>query len=209
MSRLKIGLMVSGMLAVMALSAAPAFAQFEAEKQLQGTVSNSEITKGGEFVYEPGRGIVKCPKTSPTIRWYLQSKSSSMQQYKIEWGSECTAELGSSPVKAKITPSQLKVTSSGTGSRSYTGLLGSNDLTTEVVAGSCTIIIPAGGSNDSLKETTQESPSLTSFEETIKVNTTGIHAEKPPKTPACPLVEKSSKAELKGVEFSLKGQGQR
>lgn len=210
MQRIKTGLIVSGMLAIMALSAAPAFAQFEAEKQLQGTVSNTEIIHGGEFVYEaPNKGIVKCPPKSPTIRWYLQSKSSSVQQYKIEWGSECEAEIAGNLLKAKITPSQLEVKSPGTGKDVYTGLLGSNRLATEIVTSICTIKVPAGGSNENLKETTQESSSLTSFEELVKVNTTGIHAEKPPKTPGCPLVASSSTGELKGVEFKLKGQGQR
>lgn len=205
MSRLKIGLLVSGALAIMALSATPAFALFEAEKQLQGQIANSEITKGGEFVYEPGKGIVKCPTKSPTIRWYLQAPKSSSQQYKIEWGSECKALIAGTELAATISPSKLEVKSPGSGAKAYTELLGTNKIATEVKTASCTIIVPGEPSNKELKKTEQEN--LTGFEELIKVNTTGVTAEKT-KNALCPLLASTSAAELKGVEFKLKGQKQ-
>ncbi len=206
MQRIKIGLVVSGMLAIMALSAAPAFALFEAEKQLQGQIPNSEIKNGGEFVYEKS-ATVKCPTKSPTIDWVMQSKSSSVQQYKIVWGKECKALIGGNELAAEIKPSRLEVKSPESGKAAYTELKGTNLEATEIKTSACTIIVPAEG-NKELKKTEQKSPSLTSFEESVLVNTTGIHAEKT-KNALCPLLASTSSAELKGVEFNLKGQGQR
>jgi hypothetical protein len=204
--RLKIGLVLAGVMVVMAASAAPALALFEAETgKLQGEVAKSEILKGGEFVYEPGSGIVKCPTTSPQIKWDVQSKRTNSQQYKIVWGSECTSEIGGNKFPATISESDLLVMSEESGKDAYAGLKGSNLVATEIKTGPCTIIVPA---QSNLTSTAQESPSLTSFEETVKVNVTNIAAEKP-KNVNCPLVLKSTTAELKGVEFKLKGQGQR
>jgi hypothetical protein len=204
MRKLKIGLMFAGLMAVMAVSAAPASALFEASSALEGTVANSEITKSGEFVYEKG-SIFKCPTTSPTVKWALPSKSSSSQQYKIKWGKECVSEIGANKFPITISESDLLVMSESSGKDTYAGLLGSNLVATEIKTGPCTIIVPA---QSNLKETEQSSPSLTSFEETVKVNTTGITAEKT-KNSLCPLLSKTTTAELKGVEFKLKGQGQR
>jgi hypothetical protein len=203
-SRLKIGLVFAGLMAVMAVSATPAFALFEASSALEGTVANTEISKGGEFVYEKG-SVVKCPTTSPTIKWDLQSKSSSSQQYKIKWGTECFSEIGSNKFSATISESDLLVMSESSGKDTYAGLLGSNLVATEIKTGPCTIIVPV---QSGLKETEQSSPSLTSFEESVKVQTTGITAEKT-KNVNCPLLSKTTSGELKGVVFSLKGQGQR
>jgi|ERR1700730_17362868 len=206
MFRLKIGLIVSGVLAIMAISVSPAFAEFEAEKQLRGQVANSEITKGGEFIYETGANV-KCPTKSPTIDWFLQKQRSPVQQYKVDWGKECTALIGGSIIAAEIKPSHLEVKSPATGKATYPELLGSNLETTEIKTATCTIIVPAEG-NKELKKTEQTSPLLTSFEETVLVNTTGIKAEKT-KNALCPLLAKTEKAELREVEFKLRGQGQR
>ena len=205
MSRLKIGLMVSAVLAIMAISASPAFALFEAEKQLQGQVPNSEIAKGGVFLYETG-ATVKCPTKSPTIDWSVQAKKSSAQQYKIVWGTECKALIGGSELAAEIKPSHLEVKSPESGKSTYTELKGTNLEPTEIKTAVCTIIVPAEG-NKELKKTEQMSLTTPPFSELVKVNVGGIKAEKT-KNALCPLLAKSEKAELKEVEFTVTGQKQ-
>ncbi len=207
MPRMKFGLILVGIVAMLAASATPAFALFESESgKLSGEVLKSEITKAGEFVYEPGSNV-KCPAKSPTIVWSIPTQKSTTQLYKVNWGTECTALISGSLLAATISPSELEVKSPESGKATYAELKGTNLLTTEIKTTTCTIIVPAEG-NKELKKTEQTSPSLTSFEESVLVNVTGVTAEKT-KNALCPLLLKTTTAELKEVAFKLKGQGQR
>jgi hypothetical protein len=212
MLRLKIGLVAVGLVAILAASAAPAFALFESESgKLSGVVANSEITSGGEFVYESGNPTaVKCPTKSPTIEWSLPATKSTIQKYLIKWGTECKVEVGSSKFPAVISNSELQVKSAESGKATYTQLKGSNlnETVVKVESELCVIKVPVAGNNE-LKKTEQSSPSLTSFEESVLVNVTGITSNEKSKGVGCTLKTASTSGELKGVAFKLKGQGQR
>jgi hypothetical protein len=203
MPRMKFGLILAGLVAMLATSATPAFALFESESgKLSGAV---EILKAGEFVYETGANV-KCPPKSPTITWNLPAEKSEKQIYKVSWGTECTALIGGSVIAATISPSELEVKSPESGKGTYTELKGTNLLTTEIKTATCTIIVPAEG-NKELKKTEQSNLTEPVFSELVKVNTTGVKANKS-KNALCPLLEKSEKAELKEVELRARGQKQ-
>jgi hypothetical protein len=207
MFRLKIGFIFAGLLAAAALSAAPASAFFEAEKgtQLSGEVVKANIAKGGEFVYQAGTAqIVKCPTTSPTIKWSLQTKSNEQQKVFVEWGNECILEIAGTKLAAVVSNSELEVLSPEKGHKEYTQLKGSNLLTTTVKAAGCEITVSNGSENHNLGFTEQING--TGFEETVKVNTTGVTATH--KGAMCLGGTPSHTGELKGVEFQLKGQKQ-
>lgn len=214
MTKLKIGLvLVAGLFAVLAASATPAFALFETETgKLSGQVPTASITKGGEFVYEsklPG-GAVKCEPKGVGIEWKLATQKNPDQQYQIKWGSFCSLAVGSSKLPAVVSESELLAESPGSGKDSYTTLTGTNlnETVIKVESELCVIKVPTE-SNKQLKATTQESPSLTSFEETVNVNTTGVTSNEKSKGVGCSLATKSTTGELKAVEFKLAGQGQR
>src|ERR1700730_3590624 len=208
MFRLKTGLILSSLAAVAAvMPATPASALFESESgKLSGVVANSEITKGGEFIYETGSAF-KCPTKSFTIEWSLPTQKSVKQLYKIKWGSECTILIGGSQLSVTISPTELEVKSPESGKSSYPDIRVTNLVAFEMKSGPCTIIVPAEG-NKELKKIEQTSPSLTSFEESVLVTMTSITAEKG-KNALCPLVQKTKAAELRELAFKLKGQGQR
>lgn len=212
MFRLKIGLVLAGLLAVMATSAAPAFSFFESEPgKTSGKIASSEITSGGEFVYEASKpGVaVKCPPKSVSIEWSLPSEKSALQTYKVNWGTECLIKIGTSQLKTLISPSELQVSSPEKGKAKYTQLKGTalNETVLKVEEELCIIKVPT--ENKELTATEQTSPSLTSFEETVGVNTKGVTSNYKFKGVGCGLAAKSTTGELKGVEFKLKGQGQR
>lgn len=216
MIRLKIGLVLIGLVATMAISSSPALALFESETgKLSGTVPPSEIKSGGEFVYEASspKTAVKCPPSLVGIQWKLSSKSSPFQRVQIKWGKEsCKLEIGSSQLKADVSESEILVSSPESGSPKYTQLKGSNlnETQIKIEKGLCEIKVPVAG-NQERKKTEQTSPSLTSFEEEIKVNSTEIVSEQTFVKPklGCGLPKNSTTGELKGVELNLKGQGQR
>ena len=215
MFRLKLGLMglvVAGLVAVMAASAAPAFAEFESEAgKLSGTVEKAAISKGGEFVYESAKPktAVKCPPKSVTINWSLATQKNLNQTYKINWGTECIIVVGASTFPVTISESELRAESQEK-AKTKEKVTGTNLNTTtiNVNGGLCIITVPATG-NSQLPGTLQESPSLTSFEESVLVNTTGIKATAKNTGVGCSILTSSSTGELKEVAFKLKGQGQR
>ncbi len=211
MFRLKVGLVLAGLLAIMAASAAPAFALFEAESQakLSGQVKTAAITKGGEFVYTSGTGeVVKCEPKGVGIEWKLASVKSPAQQYQIKWGPFCTLKVGANTLPAEVSESELLVESPASGSDTYKELAGTalNNTELKIEKELCVIKVPAA-SNKGLKGTTQTSPSLTSFEESVLVETKGVTAEEKSKGVGCSLASKSTTGELTGVEFNLSGQG--
>jgi len=205
MLRTKMALVASCLMVIVAASATPAVALFETEAgKLSGTVAKAEIIKAGEYVYETGSGKVKCPPKSLTIEWSVPTQKSATQIYKVEWGNECVAEIGGSKIAAEISRSELEVKSPESGKPTYTELKGTNVIETQIKTAPCKIKVPAEN-NKELKKTEQSN--LTGFEELVRVNTTGIHAEKS-KTLLCPLLASSSTGELKGIEFKVKGQMQ-
>jgi hypothetical protein len=214
MFRLKIGLVLAGLLAMMAVSATPAFSFFESEAgKTQGKIASSEITSGGEFVYEAAKPAVavKCPPKSVAIEWSLPAEKSATQTYTVKWGKECFIKVGTSQLKAAISNSELQVSSPEKGKDSYTQLKGTalNETVLKIEEEFCVIKVPSAG-NKELTATEQKSPSLTSFEETIAVNTTSVTSSYKFKGVGCGLAATSTTGELKGVEFKIgKGQGQR
>src|ERR1700686_4639563 len=101
MSRLKILSVLTGTLAMLALSAAPASAIWESNNgQATGTV---HVLKSGEFTYATG-ATVKCPNTAEIkAQWQIQGAGQIKEQQKIttkgphlqiqvkEWG-KCEAD---------------------------------------------------------------------------------------------------------------------
>lgn len=230
MFRLKTLSVLAGMVAVLAVSAAPASAWFYATgQQWKGQVT---ITNAGVFSYGEGanRAEVKCVASEIKAQWSIQTKGQIKIHEKEEkqlqtkfgphlhiqvkdWGKGCTAKIGAKgeALAAVVKPCELQGVDPQKGVATATG-----GVATECVikGGGCEIHVPAGmekeagsgtGINVGLKEIEVENKENNLFG---KINITGIRAEKQPNTPLCPLLSKSEEASLKGVEGELLGVNQ-
>lgn len=222
MFRLKALSLLAGIVAVLAVSASPASAWWEAAKQLKGPI---RVIQAGSFVDGEGAAkfVVKCPANEVVARWSIQTagqikiheKEGKQEQTNLgphlniqvkSWGANCKAKIGeAAEVKAEVKACELQLVQSK-GSFTATG-----GVVTEcrIKAANCESIVPAGmekspesgeGINVGLKEAVLENITPNQLD---KVNVTGVRAEKQANA-GCVLTT-VQKAELTGLEFEAEG----
>jgi hypothetical protein len=219
MLRLKMLVGLAGIFSVLAVSATPAFAEFEAKGQWKVPF---KVVKSGEFVDEGS--TVKCPEKEIEGTVSVQSKGvinehekgSKQVQVKrgphlnikvLKWGGHCEATIAGEKLSAKVTPCELQVRLAPGGKTSATG----GSVTTCIIeAGPCKITVPEGkettaekdeGSNVGLKAVTLEDKGTTNL--FAKNNTVGVTTEVAKGT-LCTL-KSNSTSELKGLEGEAEG----
>jgi hypothetical protein len=228
MFRFKVLILLAGMIAVLGVSATPAFAEFEANKEATGaTEGKGKVLKSGEFV--DGISTVTCPKEGITIVWSIQSAGNIKEHQKgtkqlkvktgphetlmVKWMKEtetpktkCEAKiLGGGLGPAKVNPCKLQIVSEGKVGKEAKELKGGveEECIVKTETGNCEIKVPAAneatGENWKLGNTTI---SNVGFNDVFKTNVTGITANDG--APLCPASTHS--AELKEVELENIGQ---
>ncbi len=227
MFRLKTLSVLAGMIAVLAVSAAPASAWWEATgKQLKGPV---KVVTAGTFV--DGGTEVTCPANETQATWSIQTKgqikdhenqlTGKQVQTKFgphlnikiyNWGAACKAKIGTvGEFAAEVKPCELQLVQQKESLTATGGVV----TTCVVKAGPCVIQVPAGmeiepgsnkGINVGLPETELKNKvNGQEFTQFDKVATKGVLAQRGSGSNAlCPVVTNEN-SELKGLEFELQG----
>jgi hypothetical protein len=222
---------LAGFIAALAVTAAPASAWFYAPgQQWKGPV---KITNSGIFAYgeATNKAEVKCVAKEIEGLWSIQTKGQIKDHENQEtgkqvqtkwgphltiqiktWGSGCKAKIGgASEIAAEVKPCRLQAVDPQKGSTTATG-----GVETECVikAGNCELHVPAGmekepGSGEGINVGLHEIKFENSGNNLLgKINVTGVHAEKQPNTPGCPLLSGAHNASLSEVEGTLEGVNQ-
>ncbi len=223
MFRLKLLAVLAGIITTLAISAAPAFAEFEAnshaEKESTGEGAVT-VLQSGEFVDEGS--TVKCPAGGISVRFYIQTKGKILEHeingkqlkskkgphldWIIKWGTGCIATIGGNQLKAKITEGcRLQILFVGSiGSSKEVELNGGSGNECVIKAGPCEIKVPAA--NESTGENLNLGTTIASnngFNQIEKSNTKGITTVK---TGTLCTLKNNKTSELKGVEFENVGE---
>lgn len=227
MSRLKTLSVLAGIIAALAVSAAPASAWWESNSQ--ANEGKGVVNVSGEFVDVTGGGTaaVKCPANEIEATWSIQTKgeikvhNKEEKQLKtkagphlhfnvLKWGTMCKAKIAETTAQAHVSPCELQLVQPQKGTESQTATAGVVTAC-RVEAANCTIIVPPGmekqqGSNEGinvgLKEVTLENVKGTG-NQVDKVEVKGIRAEKQANA-GCPLTTLGT-ASLVGMEFTVEG----
>jgi hypothetical protein len=216
MLRVKMLVGLVGIFATLALSASPAFAEWQAKGQSKGVV---KIKSTGEFVYAEN-DTVKCPtKGNPEAEWSIQTKGpinehevgEKQKQTKTgphlwikvtKWGTECTATLGAIKAAAEVKPCEFQLVQLR-GETKATAGVGSECI---IKASACEIKVAQG------KESTNENVGLPEVELKNEITSSGTNQNDESKVMGvtattngglCPLVKTTKAAELLGLSFQL------
>jgi hypothetical protein len=232
MFRLKTLGVLAGMIAVLAISASPASAWWEATgKQWKGPV---RVIASGAFVDGEGTGAarVECPPAGVEATWSIQTKGQikihekegKQEQTKVgphlhikvlKWGSECKATVGSSEFKkVTVSPCELQLV------QERGSFVANGGVVTECVvkvneesgATFCEIRVPAGletspqsnkGHNVGLAEIKLENIGLNN--QLDKTNVTGVQTLRGAGSKTlCPIANNET-SKLEGLEFEVEG----
>ncbi len=222
MFRLKTLSVLAGLLAALAVSAAPASAWWEATgTQSKGPV---RVINHGKFVAGEGTNtaVVECPTKEIEATWSIQTKGQIKQHEQAgkqeqtnfgphlyikvtKWGTACTAVIGgASPIAATITSCTLQEV------QQKESFVATGAVATECVikAGNCEVLVPAGmekepGSNEGFNVGLGKIE-LSKLGSLNIVSVSGVKSHKPPNTPGCPLTT-NQPASLTGLEFETEG----
>ncbi|HEV3071427.1 MAG TPA: hypothetical protein VGY76_08390 [Solirubrobacteraceae bacterium] len=225
MFRLKTLSVLAGLIAVLAVSAAPASAWWESNGT--ETKGKATVTESGAFVDKAGTvtAEVKCPPNEIEGKWSIQTKGEIKIHLKEEkqletkfgphlhlnvtnWGKNCVASIGTTKFKAgevKISPCELQLVQEKGVFTATAGVVTACRIEVAI----CTIIVPAGmekqqGSNEGinvgLKEVKLENSGSNQID---KANVTGVRAEKQANA-LCPLATVGA-ASLTGFVFTVEG----
>jgi hypothetical protein len=215
---------LTGMIAVLAVSAAPASAWWEATgKQWKGSVN---VIKSGEFVTEGAvKATVVCPENEINAKWsiqtkgqikihekaekQLQTKTGPHLNFQIKWGKACTTALGADKVPVIVKDCELQLVQNP---RSFTATVG---VVKECVLkfSVCEIIVPAGmetepqsnkGHNVGLEAVSLVNVGVGEPNQLDKINVENIQLYKPSNTPLCPVATNAI-AKLIGAEWEVIG----
>jgi hypothetical protein len=229
MFKIKTLIILVGMAATVALSAAPASAWFSST-QSQGKI---KVLNSGEFNYA-GQGNVKCPAAEIEAQWHIQktgpiklqqeatTEGPHLQIQVKNWGPKCVAEIGTSKIAAgevKVKECDFQLVQATKGSTTPTGGVVTPCLI--VIGALCEVQIPAGmetssesgkGINVGLSKGLIENKGSNILG---KVNAEsggtgglageGIFAESVGKNALCTLKKVTEEATLTGLEGELEG----
>jgi len=228
MFRLKTLSLVAGLIAVLAVSVAPASAWWRAnssaEKEQSGE-GKAIVLKSGEFVDEGAK--FTCPAAGITVHWSIQTKgeikihNKEEKQLKtkegphlnflVNWGTGCTAEIGGLKFKAgevTVSECELQLVQQKGSTVATLGVVTQCQITIDSL---CILHIPAGmekqqgsnaGQNVGLNEVKLANSGNNQLDE---VNVKGILAELASgSSKLCPF-KTNETFELKGAEFEVIG----
>jgi hypothetical protein len=196
--RLRVILAFAGIVAVMAMSAAPSYAKIKGMPTGSTTTGTIVVTNSGEFVYESGKAaVVKCLKTEITGKWTIPAQASTTQKLTITaWGTMCTATLGTATLSVAVkSPSEFETVQKTT---SATLLTATQLLTIEIKSTTNGCIITTEAANNTGLQLVEQTTNGTN--EKVKVNVTGIKSKANFTCQLGGLAATSTTGELKGVE---------
>lgn len=219
MSRFRILVGLVSVLSMLAISASPASANFQAKAQWKGVV---KVVKSGEFVDE--KAVVKCPANEIEAQWSIQSKGvlgeheKNGKQVQVKdgpqlhikvtnWGKGCIATVALGKLGAKVKPCELQIYQLPGSLKGTGGVATTCEI--EISTAGCTLTVPAGketkpesdeGTNVGLKEVSLENKGENLFTTT---SITGVTVE-PNKEASCG-VKTNSTSELKGLVALIEG----
>jgi hypothetical protein len=222
MFRFKMLLGLAGIIAALAVSAAPAFAEFEAKGQWKQAV---KVTVSGQFI-DAGNAKVKCPANEIEATASVQSKGVINEHEKggkqvqtkkgphlninvLKWGANCEATIGATVIKpVTVSPCELQAQQK----IGQTTALGGVVKPCVIKAGPCELTALEGkettpekneGKNVGLSEIKLENKGSNLF--TI-INTKGVEVEVKKTTELCTLTKgTNTTGELLGVEGIAEG----